>query len=420
MTKGFKCPKCNYKFSTKGNLDRHLENKVDCVTGKKTNRKAKFECNYCNKKFTRVDHFKAHVIICKININNNNNLNNVGDKNINTNGNHNENNNNSKNNYIDNSTCNISLMMFAKDGISCLKWDDVNKIVKSKNHPIEEMVKIVNFDENKKEHHNVFCNNSKDGNGYVYEDEEWITKTATEIVSRIIDAKKNDISKLLQESKGTFSQEATEKLENVVKDAQGYHPYENSRKRLMSYIKNILVNGKEMVKCTKMEMKQSNQYNKNITMNETTNNRYSDSEINDPNANNDLVAINKWLENEIDEITQLFLDIPINRIDATISEMNYFLTEDSIINLKILVKKIHADSTGYQQKQQLIGKIKNILYENREEMIMERRLTKKQMDQYTEEIIKRDEMISYNNIIDVDTYIDADTYIDVDTFDVWE
>ena len=63
--KDFSCHKCKNDFKDDYNLNRHLNNLTDCVTGKKKNIK-QYKCEFCESEFTRSDGLLAHHKKCKI------------------------------------------------------------------------------------------------------------------------------------------------------------------------------------------------------------------------------------------------------------------------------------------------------------------------------------------------------------------
>ncbi|AYV85413.1 MAG: hypothetical protein Satyrvirus15_10 [Satyrvirus sp.] len=258
----YKCKKCGKTFGRIYELKRHKNNQRDCVTGSKVTKTLRHACKYCKKKFSRKDAMIRHTRTCKKNKNtkiikdsNNKNSNNKinGNENMMVNV---SNKNNNNNVIYKNPTKNITinLIMFSKDGIKNLNYEDFKKIFGSNKHIIEELITQVNFNPDKPEHHNVYCADIKSGRGIVYEDNKWVHKQIEEILNTLLDAKVEDLNKILSEMQNFLNKKTRNKIKKAIEDANYDSIPPGSRKKLMKYIKNILYNNKDMIIKTKKLM----------------------------------------------------------------------------------------------------------------------------------------------------------------------
>ena len=208
---GFKCKKCKNILKTKQSLSRH-EN----ICGNK-NPKITFECEYCESVFSRNDSLKRHYNTCKCKKmtikNNNNNNNNTTKKNNNITKKNNINANIKGNNnkIIQKPIYNVNLIMFSKDGIKSLGSKEYKKIFGSEKHMIEELITQINFNPDKPQHHNVYC---------------------------------QDLNEILNDMNDFLSKKKREKIKRALEDANHQSTPPGSRKKMMKYIKAILYNKK--------------------------------------------------------------------------------------------------------------------------------------------------------------------------------
>lgn len=261
----YTCEKCSTVFNRKGDYDRHVKRKTDCGTegtvrqsgGSKTNKKPCYSCGKCKRTFTRKDSLTKHTKGCKhvapkktkkktktktkkskVNID----ANIEGDNNQvigNNEVNHIENHNNT---YI------INVLVskdFATDGIADITVAEISKILESNQNIFHSLIELVNFNPNKPQNHNVYLPDLKSATGIVYENDVWINKKINEIVNRLLDAKIDDLNEILQEMQDCLRKKSIRKIKEALENAD----YTNieSRKKLVSYLKLVLYNNKDMI-----------------------------------------------------------------------------------------------------------------------------------------------------------------------------
>jgi len=259
----YKC-ECKCTFTTKQSLERH-KNSGSCRlrANSKTNKKM-FKCSNpkCKSKFSRADSLKRHAKTCKyktnickqiINGDNNNkntfNATNDGDINYN---------NSTVNKLAD--TFNLNLVVFGNDGPESLITPKLIEILNSKGNLYESALKAVNFDKKSPEHHNVYCDDLKSGNGHVYGENGWSSKRLDEILEKILDSKTSDFNKLCDLFGDHLSEKTRNRIKNAISEVRGIddegklYP-SGDRKKLKAYIKNILYDNRDMVKETRNKTK---------------------------------------------------------------------------------------------------------------------------------------------------------------------
>lgn len=259
----FKCNKCKKIFNRKYHLIRHKDSLIDCKTGSKNNRKPLFKCKQCKKEFSRKDNLLKHLHLkrCKNTYKKHNHHN---DKSINktTNKYIDKSTDNSTNKTMDksnnnknidkstisnnnNNTYHINLVLFAKDGVKNLTYKDLCEILNSNKNLFESMILNINLNPNKPEHHNIYYGDTKSAYGEVYEDNKWIRKKIDEVLNTLLDAKIDDLNEILEDM-NAFLSEATKQMINEAIDNVDYRKI-GRRKKLISYLKPVIYNNRDMI-----------------------------------------------------------------------------------------------------------------------------------------------------------------------------
>jgi hypothetical protein len=249
------CNKCKKSFSRKYELNRHLNRITDCVTGSKTNKKnIEYKCKDCKKKFTRNDSLIRHKKICK---NKKININTQNSKNVNIN-------NGDNNSAFIKSPISINLVVFTKDGINNLTYNEIKALFKDKGNLVEKLIKIVNLNPNKPQHHNIFFNDLKSTYGESYQvnnlkphKKSWISNKIDELIHLLIDAKLEDLNDILNDMNDFLNEKAKDEIRNTIIKLDYSKP--NVRKKLISYLKPILYNHRDMIIKTRKLTKQQEQ-----------------------------------------------------------------------------------------------------------------------------------------------------------------
>lgn len=253
MIGNFICKKCEKEFNTKYHLNRHLNRTTDCVTGSKSNKTKKIHvCLYCNGKYSRKDALDRHKKTCKKKLIklenykiNGRNINVTNSKNGKNCHNNNSNNNNNNNNGYINNKININLIVFAKDGIKNITIDDLTEILKSNESILESMIKNVNLNPRKPQHHNVLYKDMKIPCGEVYENGEWVSKKIDDILETLIIAKIDDLEEILDTMGDILSKKSRNKIKEAIKNVDLKKP--GARKKLKSYLRPILYNSRDLI-----------------------------------------------------------------------------------------------------------------------------------------------------------------------------
>ena len=237
----YKCPECETIFYKKYDFDNHLNRKTSCVRtdgGKSNKKKIDLTCKTCGKTYSRKDVLTRHTKICNISINGNNN------NNTNTiiTGNNNNNCNNNNNNIYN---YNFNLISFGKDNIKCLDSEELINIINSNRNLYEELITRINFNPDKPEHHNVYYPDMKTSYGKVFENNKWVDKKIFEIIDVLLNANTERLNYILDNFDDALSKKTRNKIINTIKDVDFSNT--QNRKKLISYIKPILYNNKDMV-----------------------------------------------------------------------------------------------------------------------------------------------------------------------------
>lgn len=253
----FRCKKCGSTFANNYTLKRHQENSLSCKnSGSKTNKIEYYSCNKCSKKFTRKDSLKKHKdlgrcqetnkVEVKSKVNGNNNV--VSNTAIN--GNKNK---TTTNNIID-SPVMINLVFFGEDGIKSLGYDEINEMFKSRSNLVEYLIKTVNLNPKKPQHHNILYTNLRSAYGKAFKNDKWVDKKIDELIDMLIEAKLEDLNDILNDMV-FLNEETKEKIRKTITNLD--YKKRDERKKLGAYIKPILYNHRDMIiKTMKMVEKQ--------------------------------------------------------------------------------------------------------------------------------------------------------------------
>ena len=265
------CTICNKNYSSYKSLWNH--NKLFHISQKTQNNTKKtpksisthnytqlleensdIKCNYCSKIFSRHDSLTRHLHTCKVRLSNEaklkeenellkNELNNFKNellknelnnfKNdmiemqkqlinvLNQNKIHpktlnkiNKNCNNNNNNYSNNKIINNTYVKFDSVDISkILSKKEIVGILNKKLSSIEEVIKLVHFNEKLPEYSNIYITNMRDNNAYVFNGTSFITVSKDEVINDLINNYSEEIELSFDTYKNKLSEHTVKRLE---------------------------------------------------------------------------------------------------------------------------------------------------------------------------------------------------------------
>jgi hypothetical protein len=269
------CHKCKKYFKNKYTLKRHQENSQNCnISGSKTNKINYFPCKNCPKKFTRKDSLRKHIDLGRCGgLKQRNKI--KGNNNIPINNNVEGDNNNIQNCIFKNPVT-INLMYFGEDGVKNLTYDEINNLMGSDENLVQYLIKAVNLNPKKPQHHNILYTNLSSTYGKSYQNGGWVDKKISELISMLIDAKlvehplnlpvimllcniirdKEDLNDILNEM-DFLSKKTKKKIKDTIISLDCDKP--GNRKKLASYIRPILYHHREMIEKTKLTKEQEDE-----------------------------------------------------------------------------------------------------------------------------------------------------------------
>ena len=119
------------------------------------------------------------------------------------------------------------------------------EILKSNTNIYESLIKSVNLNPDKPQHHNIYYGDLKSSYGEVYENDKWVKKKISEILDTLLDAKQEDLNEILDDMGDFLNEKTRNKIESAIKDM---HPMNHlSRKKLSTYLKPILYNCRDII-----------------------------------------------------------------------------------------------------------------------------------------------------------------------------
>jgi len=242
----YKCNKCNKIFNKHDGYQKHKNRTSKCQSNNKLTKEIIHKCNECKKIYSRKDSLIRHLKICKGNIKISKSKNTtvvIGNKNT----------------TLIKSPININLIVFTKDGVKNISPKDLADIFKSDRNIIENMISKVNLNPAKPEHHNVYYSDMKSSYGEVYENKKWIKKKIDEILNTLVDTKIEDLNEILNDMNDFLNKKTRNKIKASIEKIDYSKP--GARKKLISYLKPILYNHKDMIiKTRKLTKEQEEEY----------------------------------------------------------------------------------------------------------------------------------------------------------------
>jgi hypothetical protein len=294
----FNCKFCDKNYSTKGNLKRHEEkcNKNESCgsnndniynTLKSSNTNSGCICNYCNQTFTLVQnlqrHFKNRCIVKKqvdsakkeiyMDLINNLQVENtklkdelkitknmpVSQSTININNNISNNINNTINNFTNNTnnTINIQLVAFGSEDKSLISNSEIFGLLKKGFKCVPELVKLLYFDENKPENHNIYIPSISRNYVMIYDGENWGLKDKEDTVENIFNDGRDFLVIKRDEFEDMLDEKYKKRLQKFDRFDNEIDVAEPKRNEILDDIKLILYNKKNMVLKTKQKNEQN-------------------------------------------------------------------------------------------------------------------------------------------------------------------
>jgi len=183
--KNLECKFCENKYSSKSNLNKHLkickDKKQDDEVKKSMTelvnilnnqiKDYKIELDKKNKELEKRDN-QIDELIKKAGINNNTITNNIQN--------------------------NIKLLAYENTDVSNLTDKDILKCMNHSNMCVPHLIKMIHFDPEKPENHNIYISNLKNGYVMTYDGNKWDTKNREEIITDIIDDKQGLIEERIE------------------------------------------------------------------------------------------------------------------------------------------------------------------------------------------------------------------------------
>jgi hypothetical protein len=252
----YKCPRCSYSSSKKTNMKTHCNRKVICKNIysdedlqeylSKIYERKKFNCEYCEKIFTRKTGLTGHTNICKVKIKIEK-LKEEKDKEIKilkenfTNANVSTivNNNNCTTN---NQQINIIINSFKDtDYTGCLTNKEVLKCLKDKNVPeFDTLIDSIHFNKDKPENHNIYIANRRTNKILTYDGDKFIEEPDS-LMDLLLNKLESTINNTLD---STSSKVYFEKLKSHIKHRRDDYEYDDATKDEMA---RALYNGRTVV-----------------------------------------------------------------------------------------------------------------------------------------------------------------------------
>ena len=292
----FRCNICNKNYKDKSGLWYHnnryhihqdsskfinsssqLLNTPQISTTQTDNSIKKLECNYCNKLYSRSDNLHRHLNTCKvkeaklkkenemlkneaklkeenemlknelnnfkndmiemhkklINALNQNKIHPKTLNKINKNCNNNNNNINSNNKIINNTYVKFDRVDISK----VLSKKEIVGILNKKLQSLEEVIKLVHFNEKLPEYSNIYITNMRDNNAYVFNGTSFITVSKDEVINDLINNYSEEIELSFDIYKNKLSEHTVKRLEVFLEQLNSEDKFVDSSNKAYSNYK---------------------------------------------------------------------------------------------------------------------------------------------------------------------------------------
>ena len=251
------------------NSSSQLLNTPQISTTQTDNSIKKLECNYCKKLCSRSDNLHRHELKCKVRLSNEaeaklkqenemlkNELNNFKNdmmemhkklinalnqnkihpktlNKINKNCNNNNNNNNSNNKIINNTYVKFDRVDISK----VLSKKEIVGILNKKLQSLEEVIKLVHFNEKLPEYSNIYITNMRDNNAYVFNGTSFITVSKDEVINDLINNYSEEIELSFDIYKNKLSEHTVKRLEVFLEQLNSEDKFVDSSNKAYSNYK---------------------------------------------------------------------------------------------------------------------------------------------------------------------------------------
>jgi len=249
-SKKFKCNFCQKTFTMNKNLKRHLKStckiKIEIERQKevifigllekmKTMENKMSDMDKMKNKIDELENenFRLHTIN-----NTNNNTSNV----------------NSHNQITNNNIINIQLVAFGKEDKEQLTNLELFKIIKKGFKSVPEFVKVLHFDENHPENHNIFIPNMRDGYVMIFDGEKWNLLDRVETIENLFDDGRNFLAEKKEQIKRLLSDKNRKVLIKFDRFDHDIDHCPAKKSEILTDIKLLLYNNKDIALKTKRQI----------------------------------------------------------------------------------------------------------------------------------------------------------------------
>jgi hypothetical protein len=254
----YTCEVCQKEFNRKSSYDNHLSRKNPC----KLDTSIDNQCSYCDKKYTTKFNLNKHLNNCAKKLIADDNKKQIEElKNMlltqqkkieelshKTETNQNITNNTNSNNTTTNNIINI--FSAGKEDLSRLSKEEIIKICTSGTYYPLVAAEIIHCNEKYPEFQNFLISNLRSDTGQVLVNDKWVTKPNDEILSNLMHVDKKHVSSLMKDL------EVEDKLKVKLESTKDEIDTNESKEHMKKKIKHKLYNASEMIMKNKNKMKE--------------------------------------------------------------------------------------------------------------------------------------------------------------------
>ena len=192
-----KCDFCGKLFVQKCSLNRHV--KKSCKIKKQQDIEKE---HTIEKIIEELEQIKQENEKLKNNINKSTKIKNIT-------------NNNNSNNTINND---IKLVVFGHENMELLKDNHIKWLLNKGYQSVPELTKLIHFNKNKPEYHNVYISNMRDKHLQLYKGDQWVLEEKTPIIDQIFHDKKDFLIEKYDEMRKILPVHVKRKFDRFIND----------------------------------------------------------------------------------------------------------------------------------------------------------------------------------------------------------
>lgn len=249
--KEYKCNYCNFIFSRKDSLNRHLDSRCKARKEQEETKEKIFKELITKMEMIEKKNVELQTELDNIKKSSNKQKSsNKHNPKENNQTNITNNNQNIQNNITNHNT--IKLVAFGKEDLNAISEDVCKKLLSKGFEAVPSMIEYVHFNKNKPEYHNVYIPNTRDKYAMVYDGNIWGLTEYNEVIRKLCDDKRVFLEDKFNDFYDSLSESTRKKFERFLSEADSdpvKMRYKNDVKLMLYNKRGITINTKRLIDC---------------------------------------------------------------------------------------------------------------------------------------------------------------------------